>query len=151
MPHFLKTSSPREAWQWRQSSRRGEVDPTMKACSVQRCKTTLKRPRPAQPGMVAAAPLLHADFYAVLEILDVWRLLQTMNLVFRYFFCKKNDFILNFSYVYVWIFTHVNAGAHSLKRVLDPQELELQAVMSSLMWVLEIELESSVRAEGALS
>lgn len=63
----------------------------------------------------------------------------------------KNDFILNFSYVYVWVCTHVNAGVHSLKRVLDPQEPELQAVMSSLMWVLEVELESSVRAEGTLS
>lgn len=63
----------------------------------------------------------------------------------------KNDFILNFSYVYVWVCTHVNAGAHSLKKVLDPQEPELQAVMSSLMWVLEVELESSVRAEGTLS
>lgn len=63
----------------------------------------------------------------------------------------KNDLILNFSYVYVWVCTHVNAGAHSLKTVLDPQEPELQAVMSSLMWVLEVELESSVRAEGTLS
>lgn len=45
----------------------------------------------------------------------------------------------------------MNAGAHSLKRALDPQEPELQAVLSSLLWVLEIELESSVRAEGALS
>lgn len=55
----------------KQSSRQGEVDPTMKVYSVQRCRTILKRPRHAQPGMVAAAPFLHADSYAVLEILGV--------------------------------------------------------------------------------
>lgn len=42
-----------------------------------------------------------------------------MNLVLDISFAKI-DFNFNFSYAYVWVCTHVNAGAHSLKRVLDP-------------------------------
>lgn len=39
---------------------------------------------------------------------------------------------------------HIMAGA-------DPLELELQAIMSCLRWVLEVALGSSVRAVGAFN
>ena len=42
--------------------------------------------------------------------------------------------------------THVSASACRIQeRVLDPLELELQAVVSHLMWVLRTELGSSPR------
>lgn len=44
--------------------------------------------------------------------------------------------------------THANRGQ---KRMLDPTELELQAVVACLIWVLEAKPEFSVRTVRALS
>lgn len=60
---------------------------------------------------------------------------------------KKKDF-----YVFVSGEVHLSVGTpRSQKMVLDPVQLELQAVVSLLMWVLGIQLRSSERAMQSLN
>ena len=45
----------------------------------------------------------------------------------------------------------MGAGIHeSLKKVLEPVELEMQVILSPMLWVLGTELESPARAANAL-
>jgi hypothetical protein len=51
-----------------------------------------------------------------------------------------------FIYLYVCMYVHVCVGGRvGQKKVPDPLELELQAVVSCPTWVLETELGSSAR------
>jgi hypothetical protein len=45
----------------------------------------------------------------------------------------------------------MNAHAHEGQKVIDPRELEVQMVVSHLMWVLTTKLGSSGRAVNALN
>lgn len=55
-------------------------------------------------------------------------------------------------YVCVNIYVYIYAGVHkSRKKELDLPELEFQAVMSGLMWILGIKSRSSVQAGSVLN
>lgn len=44
-------------------------------------------------------------------------------------------------YIYVCVYEHMSAGAHELQRCQILLDLELQSVMTCLIWVLAIELQ----------
>lgn len=65
------------------------------------------------------------------------------------FFLKK--FYLTFSYVYAYMSVHIGADAQGSQKTLTCLELELQAVVSDLLWVLGTKLWYSTRQHVLLS